>query len=206
MHTPLISRKGDTDMTATPPTRTAHSLWLTCLLLGAVLPWGGLAQAEPCALSVSQPSIALGNLTYPRVAPGHAIDAPHELGTRQITVQLHCVAESPLNLMLRGIRQADGVRFAERGALNMQVFDALLDGRPVMLQATDQLPAASNAGAPRVQVLPGQRVIPMQAGQPARGSQLTVQMAISTTLPLDELVSRDRKTLSGRIELEANVP
>ena len=206
MHIPLTPREGAPTMTAIAHPRMPRSPWLTGVLLSAGLACAGLAQAEPCALSVAQPNIDLGNLTYPQLGPGHATDAPHTLDTRQVTVQLHCNAESPLNIMLRGMRQTNGVRFAERGVLDVELYDALLDGRPVMLQATDTLPAAANAGAPRVQLLPGQRVVPMLAGQPARGSQLTLQMAITSTVPLDELVSGDRKTLSGRIELEANVP
>ncbi|MFT0869486.1 hypothetical protein [Pseudomonas sp. CAM1A] len=182
----------------TTTTRVPRSTWLACVLLACA----GTALAEPCALSVSQSRVDLGDLLYPQRAPGHATDAPHVLGTRQVAVQVHCPTESSISVMLRGIPQDNGVLFAQRGELEVQMHDAVLDGRPVMLQATDMLPAAPNAGAERTRVLPGQKVVPMTAGQPARGSNLTLQMSLTSTVPLDELVARDSKTLSASINLE----
>lgn len=186
-------------MIAIPYPRARYSIWLACLLLGS-----SLAHAQACALTVSQSTVDLGDILYPQLAPGHPPDAPHVLGTRQVTVQVHCPVASSINLILRGARQANGVQFAQRGEVDVQMHDALLDGRQVALQATDTLPAAANTGAARIQVMPGQRVVPMAGGQPAQGNHLTLQMSLTSTVPLDELATRDRKTLSGRVELEVN--
>lgn len=193
-------------MTRFPSNRSAHLAWLACGLLGASLSGINYAQAQTCTLHLSQPQANLGKILPPQAFHWRPGDSLQALGTRQFIVNVLCPAATPINLVLRGARQAEGFRFAARGKMDVQMYDALLDGVPVALLATDTLPVPSQAGATRTPVLPGQRVVPMIAGQPAQGSHLMLQMEVSSAIPLSELDVRESTQVKGRIELEVNAP
>lgn len=159
------------------------------------------AFAQECQINLSDSVIDLGQLSHPGSnnvpSPGNL----HALGERTISLNASCPGATKLMLLLQGDRLGDKFRFAQRGQVSVTLSNALLDGRNVDLARVKDTTVPDVFG-PSIVAVPGDRVIPVSAGLPAEGSNLSLQIEIRPLVPVAELSSSEAKTLESNVSFE----
>lgn len=161
--------------------------------LGLLL--AGLVTAVPavagsCRLFLSQSLIDYGHL---RLSERSA-----SVGKRMARLNVVCPENSVIALRFQGgVGDGQGYRFGQQGLFSLTLHHPQLDGRPVELA---QLHNHADRGG---QLRPGQALVVLAGGLPARGRTFSAQVQVDTWLPGAAIAVRDRTTLegSGRFEL-----
>ena len=161
------------------------------VMLGALL--GGLlptAQAASCRLFLSQPVIDYGHLR-----PG---DRPASLGRRTARLNVVCPESSTITLRFHADAvDGQGYRFGAQGVFGLALLHPQLDGKPV------ELAQLYNSAERSGQMRPGQPLVVVVGGLPAKGRTFSAQVQVDTWLRSAATAVRDKTTLEGggRFEL-----
>ncbi|WAH60137.1 hypothetical protein LZ023_11595 [Pseudomonas silvicola] len=171
-----------------------------CLPLGLGLAFAALGSqaAEPCHLQLDHAQLDYGQLQLPAGTTLDRFSQAHSLATRKVRVQVSCPQPSPLAIDLLGASEGGLARFADAGQLNLRLLEAMVDGRAVDLANVDQ----GGTGLRELDVRPGQRIVPVSAGQALAGSEWTMSLQVTPALPLGELRRADETLLQGSLTLQ----
>lgn len=178
------------------------------LLKNAIISLGllniGQAMAQDCEVRLSQAHLDFGQVNYGDVSsaqnPGG--DNMHDIGTRFITLNASCPGASALSLQLRAKTLTGQYTYAKAGHLNLELSNASLDGKAVELAAITAPGEPVGESAAKIRVSPGVTVVPVLAGQAAQGESLSLTIQVTPSVPAEELIGRDMKTLEGEWEFE----
>lgn len=172
------------------------------LILG-LCPWLAVyAHTGNCQLQLSETTLDYGRVTRAAIMEQLGPASILSLGSRQIGLNVLCRQSAALALQVNGPGGLERFRFGDAGQFAMRLSDAVLDGRPVNLglsQAGNQAVAAASAS---VLVSPGSTVVPMVAGQSAKGKNLSLQVHIDTGVTEAATRVRDRTTWRGKAIFE----
>jgi hypothetical protein len=152
------------------------------------------ASAANCRLSLSQPLIDYGQL---RVNEGAATQGS-SLGKRMVRLSVACSEASVIALRFNGAAADEqSYRFGGQGTFNLILEHPELDGKPVELA---QLYSRADRSA---QLHPGQSLVALASGVPAKGHTFSAQVRVESWLSRAVTAVRDKTTLegSGRFEL-----
>jgi|GEM_PF-5633031 len=158
----------------------------------------GTQAAEPCRIALDQPELDYGVLQLPTGSRLDSFQQPHALPVRNVRVRISCPAPGPLAVDLTGASEGGQARFADAGHLRLQFAQATVDGAVVDLANLNQGPT----GQRELDVQPGQRIVPVNAGQPVQGSEWAMNLLVTPSLPLGELRRADETLLQGSLALQ----
>ena len=157
--------------------------------------------AEECQVNLSESVVDLGQLSHPGSRDAPSPGNLYALDERTLSLNATCPGATKLMLLLQGDTLGDKFRFARRGQVSVTLSNALLDGRNVDLARVKDT-AVPDVFGPSIVAVPGDRVIPVSAGLPAQGSNLSVQIEIRPLVPVAELSSSEAKTLESNVSFE----
>ncbi|TFY92837.1 DUF1120 domain-containing protein [Pseudomonas kairouanensis] len=141
-------------------------------LLSSATTWA----ADECQLNLSDTALDFGLMN--RAVAGVPA-AERLLGERRVSLTLNCPDPADLSLFYRALGAgAERFAFTERGSYSLHVSHALLDGQAVELGllAGRGQPAVSSGTS--LAWRPEHGIVPMRAGVPASGRNLSVQLEI----------------------------
>lgn len=172
------------------------------LLTGTVILLGQQARAESCEIRLGQTELDFGEIRP--VEASLSLDPRHlyMLDTRYVTLHVHCPTSSKLMLVLNGENMNNRIRFGAQGQLQVRLSNALLDGHMVDLAVIRLVGDPPEKPAEKIDVAPGDLIMPVSAGLAAEGSLLSLQIEISPGLVMDEFKTQDHKTLEGHLRFE----
>lgn len=155
----------------------------------------GLALAAPadaasCRLLLSQPVIDYGQL--------RPSEQSESRGRRMVRLSVVCPEDTVIALRFQGgLVDGERYRFGPQGSFSLALLHPQLDGRPVELA---QLHNHADRGG---QLRPGQSLVALAGGLPAKGRTFSAQVQVQTWLSSAATAVRDKTTLegSGRFEL-----
>ena len=115
-------------------------------------------------------------------------------------VRLNVVCPEGSVIALRfhgGAADGQGYRFGQQGSFGLTLQSPQLDGKPV------ELASLHNHAERGGQLRPGQSLVVLAGGLPAKGRTFSAQVHVDTWLPSAAIAVRDKTTLegSGRFEL-----
>jgi hypothetical protein len=160
------------------------------------------ADAENCQLQLNETTLDYGNVTRASMLGNPGSAAGLSLGSRQITLNVLCQKSTAFALMVKGPGGLERFKFGDNGQFTMRLSGALLDGQPVNLglsQAGSKIVTESSAS---VSGTPGSMVVPVVAGQSAKGKSLSLQARIDTAVSEAATRVRDRTTWQGNVTFE----
>lgn len=187
---------------------------LLCLVLGQSVQaqsveYGGAQKMMPpitidprCQMSVSSPEIDFGEMSAGQLQelPGGRKLSP---GKRTLTLSVSCPFSQPMRLMLRGERATNGeVRYGSKGSVELRMLDAQLDGQTIGLAIESDDRRRHRAGRPDVVLKPGDEVIAVRDGQPARGKNFSARIDVEPVLPERATRVPARETSTAMMVLE----
>lgn len=161
------------------------------LLVGLLL--AGEAGAA-CRLSLSQPLIDYGLLKGSEQPGAQGIS----LGKRTVRLNVICAEATVIAMRFQGLpAELHGYRMGRQGYFNLTLHQPMLDGKPVELA---QLYNHAQRGGT---LQPGQSLVVLAGGVPARGLTFSAQVQVESWLSGAATAVRDKTTLegSGRFEL-----
>lgn len=164
---------------------------------GAALLWclSGTASADECALTVSQPVLDFGQTQRTQLMQGAREGQRLLVGTRVISLNLSCAANTGVALGFTGERATDqGYRFAQDGFFTLKVLSAQLDGKPVHLMVRDGEGGMQDSDN---QLRPGVSLTPGYQNQIARGSKFSAQVEVSTYVDMRDTRVRSQSQWNG---------
>ena len=173
--------------------------WRIGCLKGLGLLLSGLLLAAPasaanCRLSLSQPIIDYGLLR-----PGEQLEnRGASLGKRIVRLNVICVEAAVIALRFQGVPANEtGYRFGRQGFFNLTLQHPQLDGKPIEL-AQWHNPTERDA-----QLRPGQSLVVLVGGVPARGHAFSAQVQVDTWLSSAATAVGNKTTYegNGRFEL-----
>lgn len=161
---------------------------LGVLLVG--LTPAALAANASCRLFLSQPLIDYGQL--------RPSERSANLGRRMVRLSVVCSENSVIALRFQGgAADGQGYRFGPRGSFSLTLQHPQLDGKPV------EMAQLHNHAERSGQLQPGQSLVALVRGLPAKGRTFSAQVHVDTWLASAAIAVRDKTTLegSGRFEL-----
>lgn len=181
-----------------PAAKVAFVPWSVAVGFGAFGLLAGLlpapASAASCRLSLSQPLVDYGSLRTGEQPVGQGVF----LGKRTVRLNVVCPEASVIALRFQGVAMdGQGFRFGRQGSFRLTLEHPQLDGKPVELA---QLHNHADRGG---QLQPGQSLVVLAGGLPAKGRTFSAQVQVDTWLSSAATAVRDKTTLegSGRFEL-----
>ncbi|AIG02817.1 hypothetical protein HZ99_11830 [Pseudomonas fluorescens] len=153
----------------------------------------GIAQAQDeCQLNLSEPLLDLGLMN--RIAQS-ASASQHLLGERHLSLTLTCPHPQDLSVFYSArATHNQRLQFTEHGSYDLQVRDALLDGRPVelgLLPAFGQAPVANGA---QLDWRAGHGIAPVQGASMLHGKSLSLQLTLRAWADIAATHVRDATT------------
>lgn len=148
--------------------------------------------AENCQLVLSETDINYGAMTRYGLEPSGGGTQDLALAQRRVTLNVSCRAPAAIGLRFRGPSAGADYLFGRQGKVVMHLSEPRLDGRTVLVgtaTAAGMLPAAPASGA---RFMPGQVIVPVEAGKPATGSQFSAVVDITPSLSRDAARVRNR--------------
>lgn len=184
-------------MTIPDPRRKLLPVSLLLLLLGC----SPHLLASDCEITLSSQHLDYG----PQQHPSGAVtpQARHLLDRREVRLNANCLADSAIELSLHGPVQSNRMKFSDQGQVSIQMSRAQLDGRPVGLARLSDL-GATGGGLESLASAPGDIIVPVEGGLPARGKSLVLSLEIVPELPLSDMRSRDAKTHEGQLRIDVS--
>lgn len=171
------------------------------LLMAPALVCSPLLLASECAITLSNTHVDYGVQQHPSGAV--ALQGSHRLDSREIRLNASCRDDSAIELTLHGALHANQMKFSDQGQVSIRLSRAQLDGRPVGLAKPGDL-GATGAGVESLAARPGDVIVPVEAGRPARGKALVLSLEIVPQLPLSDMRSRDAKVHEGQLRIDVN--
>ncbi|MFT0476637.1 DUF1120 domain-containing protein [Pseudomonas antarctica] len=165
-----------------------HALYPLAFVLLSANAWA----AEECQLNLSQAQLDFG-LMNRAVA---LVPAPERLlGERRISLTLNCPQPTDMSLFYRAPGAgAERFRFTERGSYGLRVSEALLDGQAVELGVIAGQGQPPSAVSTHLAWKADHGLVPMRAGMPMTGRNLSLQIDASAWAREDAARVRDAVT------------
>ncbi|MGF6093467.1 hypothetical protein [Pseudomonas sp. 18175] len=167
--------------------RAVGSIVALGVVLGCLIP---TAHAASCRLFLSQSVIDFGQL--------RSADRSASLGRRTVRLNVVCPENSTIALRFQAdAADGRGYRFGSQGLFGLALLHPQLDGKPV------ELAQLYNPSERNGQMRPGQPLVVVAGGLPAKGRTFSAQVQVDTWLPSAATAVRDKTTLEGggRFEL-----
>ncbi|MGE1155712.1 DUF1120 domain-containing protein [Pseudomonas kitaguniensis] len=180
-----------------------YTLTARRLLSAGVLTLGLAGNAlalDECQLNLSEALLDFGQMN--RLAQ-HDSDAQRLLGERRVSLSLSCPQALDPSLFYTALAaNAQRFRFTDHGSYEIQVSDAILDGKPVelgLLPGVGQAPAASAA---TLNWRPEHAIAPVQNGAVLSGKHFSVQLLVKAWADIAATHVREATTwdVSGQFE------
>ncbi|TBN40714.1 hypothetical protein [Pseudomonas sp. BGI-2] len=105
-------------------------------------------------------------------------------------------------LLLRGESFGQHFKFANQGQVIVSISDATLDGHSVELARGGSIEASADSYGSSIKVAPGDFILPISGGPPARGSVWSLRVEIHPLIPVSEMRIPDAKTLEAHFTFE----
>lgn len=137
-----------------------------------------------CELMLSESAIDYGAVTRYRLE-GHGSARELSFGKRRMALHVTCTTPLLPGLVFRGPSHAGDYRFGPTGKVTLTLSDVQFDGRPVLLGNATMVGELPAQAARSVRFLPGQVIVPVLDGRPARGTRLSAMVDIEPVVPRD---------------------
>lgn len=157
-----------------------------------------------CSLSSSGNNVNYGNMTRSQFSPLPAYPNMLTPGTRSLILTVTCSESRVLLLTLTGEPSpyASGLlRYGAMGVINLNMTDASVDGKSVLLRLITRDGTAAKGASKSVPLMPGSRVAPVLNGRPVRGRTLTARLEITPALNNDSLLVTAPNSQSAHFSL-----
>lgn len=161
---------------------------------------GNALALDECQLNLSEPLLDFGQMNRLTQNDG---DAQRLLGERRVSLSLSCPQALDPSLFYTALAaSAQRFRFTEQGSYEIQVSDAVLDGKSVEVGLLPGLGQAPVAGAATLTWRPEHGVAPVQNGVVLRGKHFAVQLSVKAWADMAATQVRDATTwdVSGQFE------
>ncbi|CAG4909545.1 DUF1120 domain-containing protein [Paraburkholderia saeva] len=169
----------------------------------ALLAMGGCTAAQAqgpgeCQMTVNDSSVDYGVFTRYQLQ-GENPQAPTlSLGKRQLTLNMNCRMPVTMAVAFRSGANGADYSFGNGGTVTVRMTGAQVDGRPALVGSSagaGMIPASPAAIA---QFAPGQVIVPIVDGRPAKGTSFSAQVEVDPRIPAANA------RVAGRTSLESN--
>lgn len=173
------------------------------LTAAALLAMGACTAAQAqgpgeCQMTVNESSVDYGTFTRYQLQGDNAQAATLSLGKRQLTLSVNCRMPVTMAVAFRSGANGADYSFGNGGSVTVRMANAQVDGRPAMIGSAagmGMLPASPAAVA---QFAPGQVIVPVVDGRPAKGTSFSAQVEVDPRVPAANA------KVAGRTSLETN--
>lgn len=124
-------------------------------------------------------------------------------GKRMLIVSVVCPYSQTMRVMLRGDRASnDNLRYGDRGSVTMRLLNAQLDGQNVPVATTTVDGRMSGAAETSLLLQPGNGMVAMYNGQPARGKSFTARIELEPVMPASDARISARQITESSLDLD----
>jgi len=124
-------------------------------------------------------------------------------GKRMLMVSVVCPYSQTMRVMLRGDRASNGnLRYGDRGNVTMRLLDAQLDGQNIPVATTTADGRVSGAAETSMSLQPGNGIVAMHNGQPAKGKTFTARIQLEPVMPESDARISARQITESSLDLD----
>ena len=152
-----------------------------------------------CSLSAGGGQVDFGRSSPAQLRPTAGVMTP---GVRRLMVIVSCTLAQEMRLRAAGPASGAAFRWGEGGGtLRIHIARALLDGDDVQLARILAGDSRTGDAVSRLQLRPGEGIVVLRQGAPARGRLLTLSLTLEPLLSGQESHPRQRVRTDGWLDL-----
>lgn len=150
-----------------------------------------------CEVVLGASAIDYGAVTRYQLE-GHGSTGELSFGKRRMVLHVTCSTPLLPGLVFRGPSSASNYLFGTAGKVTLTLSEPQLDGRPVQLGNATMVGEMPARVASSARLMPGQVIVPVLDGRPARGTRW------SAIVDVEPVVPRDSSQVATPTTLETN--